>query len=246
MPPAISDDEDAKSDLLSDEEQLPPKKPATKESAAKPKPEPVNEDSDHDQVKDEADDDDDDEDNADEYVVEKILKHAFDNGKICLYEVKWMGYENPEDRTWEPEDNLSGAMDVLKAYWDKIGGKPEAKPKTPAKKGTKRKSLAQHTPDPDATSTTKKRGRKSIKTDDEPEDAKTAALPEGSWEDHVKQIEAVEKPDHGEFKGVLRFFLEWEDGHKTQHSSQLCRQKCPQKLLDYYESKLVFKTSDDE
>jgi hypothetical protein len=102
---AISDNEDARSDLLSDDEQLPPKKPATKNSAVKPKPE-LNEHPEDDQVKDEADDDDDDEDNVDEYVVEKILKHAFDNGKLCLYEVKWMGYENPEDRTWEPEENL--------------------------------------------------------------------------------------------------------------------------------------------
>jgi chromobox protein 1 len=34
------------------------------------------------------------------------LRHAFDNGKDCLYEVKWLGYENAEDRTWEPEANL--------------------------------------------------------------------------------------------------------------------------------------------
>jgi chromobox protein 1 len=125
-------------------------------------------------------------------------------------------------------------MDVLKAYWDKIGGKPQAKPKTPAKKGTKRKSLAQHTPEPDASSTTKKRGRKSIKTADEPADDKTPALPEGSWEDHVELVEAVEKPDHGEFKGGLMFFLRWQDGHKTQHTAQLCRQKCPQKVIYSY------------
>ncbi|CAD0115249.1 unnamed protein product, partial [Aureobasidium uvarum] len=138
---AITDDE--MSDPLSgdDEEVLPPKKPATKKSAAKSKAKPAPEEVEEDvngHVDPEGDDED--EDNADEYVVEKILKHAFDNGKDCLYEVKWLGYEDPDDRTWEPEDNLSGAMDVLKAYWNKIGGKPQAKPKTPAKKGTKRNS----------------------------------------------------------------------------------------------------------
>ncbi|KAH0291720.1 hypothetical protein M436DRAFT_80981 [Aureobasidium namibiae CBS 147.97] len=246
MPPAISDDEDERSDFLSDDETLPPKKPATKRVAAKPKPEPKKEyvDGESHNVK-EDDDDDDDEDDADEYVVEKILNHAWDNGKTCLYEVKWLGYEAAEDRTWEPEDNLrvvnttaSGAMDVLNAYWDKIGGKPQAKPKTPAKKGTKRKSLAQHTPEADATSTTKRRGRKSIKTADELEDEKTHALPEGSWEDHVEQIESVE-----ENAGGLLFFVKWVNGHRTQHSSQQCRQKCPQKLIDYYESKLYAKSS---
>jgi chromobox protein 1 len=106
---AISDDEDERSDAMSDEEHLPPKKPATKKAAVRPKPEPKEEadDRENDQVKNEADDDDDDEeDGADEYVVEKILKHAFDDGKDCLYEVKWLGYENAEDRTWEPEANL--------------------------------------------------------------------------------------------------------------------------------------------
>ncbi|KAG9996954.1 hypothetical protein KCU78_g17190, partial [Aureobasidium melanogenum] len=118
MPPAISDEE--MSDPLSaDEEVLPPKKPATKKPATKSDPKSTKEEIDQD-VKnghDEAEDDDDEEeDNADEYVVEKILNHAFDNGKDCLYEVKWLGYEAEEDRTWEPEDNLSGAMDVLRAY----------------------------------------------------------------------------------------------------------------------------------
>ena len=95
--------------LSADDEVLPPKKPATNKSAAKSnaksaKPEVEEEDVKNGDV--EAEDDDDDEDNADEYVVEKILNHAFDNGKDCLYEVKWLGYEAKEDRTWEPEDNL--------------------------------------------------------------------------------------------------------------------------------------------
>jgi len=86
--------------------------------------------------------------------------------------------------------------------------------------------LAQHTPEADATATTKRRGRKSIKAADEPEDEKTHALPEGSWEDHIEQIESVEENASG-----LLFFVKWVDGHRTQHSSQQCRQKCPQKVI---------------
>lgn len=125
----------------------------------------------------------------------------------------------------------SGAMDVLRAYWDKIGGKPQAKLKTPAKKGTKRKSMAQDTPEVPATST-KKRGRKTTKTADVDvaEDNKMSSLPEGSWEEHVQLIDAVEKPDEGENKGVLMIYLLWEDGSRTQHTAQQCRQKCPQKV----------------
>jgi chromobox protein 1 len=127
-------------------------------------------------------------------------------------------------------------MDVLKAYWDKIGGKPQAKPKTPAKKGTKRKSMAQITPEPDATSTTKRRERKSLKTADEPDQVKTPSLPEGSWEDHVQAIDVVEKPDSGVNRGVLMVYLLWEDDSRTQHTAQQCRQKCPQKVNLYLPS----------
>lgn len=96
--------------LSADEEVLPPKKPTTKKATTKSSAKSAKVEIDED-VKngDEAegdDDDEDEEDNADEYVVEKILNHAFDNGKDCLYEVKWLGYEALEDRTWEPEDNL--------------------------------------------------------------------------------------------------------------------------------------------
>ncbi|KAH0338383.1 hypothetical protein KCU81_g7645, partial [Aureobasidium melanogenum] len=247
MPPAISDDEMSEP-LSADDEVLPPKKPAANKSArssAKSAKEEIVQDE---HVKNgdvEAEDDDDEEEDTDEYVVEKILNHAFDNGKDCLYQVKWLGYELKEDLTWEPEDNLSGAMDVLRAYWDKIGGKPSAKPKTPAKKGTKRKSMAQDTPEVAATSTTKKRGRKSTKTVDADvaEDNNMSSLPEGSWEEHVQLIDAVEKPDEGEHKGVLMIYLLWENGSRTQHTAAQCRQKCPQKLLDYYESKLYGNSS---
>ncbi|KAH0138658.1 hypothetical protein KCU67_g15414, partial [Aureobasidium melanogenum] len=42
--------------------------------------------------------------------------------------------------------------------------------------------------------------------------------------------------------GVLMIYLLWENGSRTQHTAQQCRQKCPQKLLDYYESKLCGKS----
>ena len=39
------------------------------------------------------------------YVVEKILGHRFNRGTL-EFDVKWQGYENPKDRTWEPEENM--------------------------------------------------------------------------------------------------------------------------------------------
>lgn len=49
--------------------------------------------------------DDEDEEEEDEYAVEKILSHNFIKGKT-IYEIKWVGYEKVEDRTWEPIENL--------------------------------------------------------------------------------------------------------------------------------------------
>lgn len=40
------------------------------------------------------------------YVVEKILKHDWNDDGTLLFEVKWQGYEEASDRTWEPEENL--------------------------------------------------------------------------------------------------------------------------------------------
>ena len=54
-----------------------------------------------------AEDDDDDDDQAeDEFVVEKILSHSFEKDGTLKYHIKWLGYPNPQDQTWEPEENL--------------------------------------------------------------------------------------------------------------------------------------------
>lgn len=45
----------------------------------------------------------------DEFQVEKILNHKTHKGQI-LYRIKWLGYEDPTDETWEPEENLYVGM----------------------------------------------------------------------------------------------------------------------------------------
>jgi chromobox protein 1 len=44
---------------------------------------------------------------VEEYEVEAIVDHFIDKetGDI-FYDVKWVGYEEEGDRTWEPEDHL--------------------------------------------------------------------------------------------------------------------------------------------
>lgn len=88
-----------------------PKKPATKGKAKKEEVEVEEEDDPIEEVEntngaDADDDEDDDDEEGEEYVVETILNHAFEEDGVCKYEVKWLGYESAADRTWEPEVNL--------------------------------------------------------------------------------------------------------------------------------------------
>jgi hypothetical protein len=56
-------------------------------------------------AKSEDEDDDDEEAGDEEYNVEKILKHKSHKGQI-LYRIKWLGWDDEVDETWEPEENL--------------------------------------------------------------------------------------------------------------------------------------------
>uniref|UniRef100_A0AC34G4Z3 Chromo domain-containing protein n=1 Tax=Panagrolaimus sp. ES5 TaxID=591445 RepID=A0AC34G4Z3_9BILA len=47
----------------------------------------------------------DEQQNDDEYVVEKVLAEKVDGGKLKFL-VKWVGYEDEEDQTWEPLENF--------------------------------------------------------------------------------------------------------------------------------------------
>lgn len=81
---AMSDAEDSDLDMV---DEIPAKK--TKATA----------------VDDEEEDEDSDEEGEDEFQVEKILDHKTHKGSI-LYRIKWLGYEDSADETWEPIENL--------------------------------------------------------------------------------------------------------------------------------------------
>lgn len=145
--------------------------------------------------------------------------------------MKWQGYENPKDRTWEPEENMETAADVLKEYFEDIGGRPE-KPE----KGTKRKGRASTVKSETGTPASTKR----TKTKAEPAE-KAWSPPPGSWEHEVSHIDTVEQnidPKTG--KDARYAYLVWNNQKKTQHPLKHIYTKCPQKMLQYYESHLVF------
>lgn len=85
---AISDDES-----ISDGADVPESVPARASKAA-----PVEES--EDELADGSD-----EEGEDEYSVEEITEHKILKGKI-MYRVKWLGYDDEADMTWEPAENL--------------------------------------------------------------------------------------------------------------------------------------------
>ncbi|KUM61033.1 hypothetical protein ACN42_g6084 [Penicillium freii] len=200
---------------------------------------------------DEGDEDEDDEEEG-LYVVEDIVQHDWlDDGTLKLL-VKWKGYPKLEDHTWEEEEGLlEGARDIVTAYYKKIGGRPKKKAEEkPAagKPGRKRKSMgdskvAKTVPTPAATEAKRQRRKSAPK-----ETSKQASLsseengvqwlPKGkNWDKDVKEVDTIVR----EGDAGLMAWLEFNNGHKAKLSVQACYEKCPLKMLKFYESHLVFK-----
>ena len=172
--------------------------------------------------------------------------------RTCVYHYENSVYTRVEDANERYREN---AIDILEEYHNKIGGPPVYEP-APKKKGPKSgkrsASAAFATESPAVEPSAKKRGRKSINDANAAPNGTPQAkkLPEGSWENQGQRVGSIlEETDPekvGKIKGkgktaggpVLLGLLEWNDRAKTQHPLSVLRNKCPQKLLDYYEQHL--------
>jgi len=68
------------------------------------------------------------------YVVELIAQHRpSSHASSWEYEGKWDGWDE-KDNTWEPEDNMAKAEEMVEQYWKEMGGRPKEKRKMTRKK----------------------------------------------------------------------------------------------------------------
>jgi hypothetical protein len=142
-------------------------------------------------------------------------------------------------------------MDILKAYWETIGGKPV---RTDKKRGRLTAGGSKsETPDPKAKKaktekvekSVEKNGRKSNgKGKDPPKFDNEWEPPEpkkDSWEDLVLSIETIE---HDASNGKLFCYLKWtlENEDQTKRHSRClldtCAVACPQALIKFFTSHL--------
>ena len=85
-----------------------------------------------------------------------------------------------------------------------------------------------------SSSTPQANGKRSKRNGTHPEDtepplsakAVTWKPPPGSWEDHIANLDACEDED----SNSLMVYLTWKNGQKTQHTTSVIYQRCPQKV----------------
>ncbi|KAL8691983.1 MAG: hypothetical protein Q9224_004055 [Gallowayella concinna] len=233
MPPPLPAESDAES--VADE--LPQSKPESVEA-------PLNEDLPDAPPAAEGEEEEDDDDE------EETL-----SGEV-RYEVKWHGYEAKKDRTWETEENLEGARDILEAYWTKIGGKPLPMALQPKSTGKKRGRQSTGTIQPSKKA--KKAGRKSASAAQDDDD-NTPEPPVGyvdvnpdiwkppppndnAWDPLIMNVDTIEKDDKGELWAYLVWNEKNNDDRFNRSKAKLatCNKACPQKMLRFYEKHVVF------
>ncbi|EIT73314.1 hypothetical protein BDV35DRAFT_276231 [Aspergillus flavus] len=170
------------------------------------------------------------------YVVEKILGHDFAKNGTLLLQVKWKGYDDPADETMEPEENLlEGAKDLVEEYYRAQGGRPE-KPQR-----GKRKSMTgpkQTTEKSEPKRRRKSRAEAATETPDEDDDLPNWVPRSKNWENEVQSVDTILRDAE---TSTLIAYLHWKNGKKSKVSLETCYEKCPRKMLKFYEEHLVFK-----
>ncbi|KAG7006244.1 hypothetical protein G7Y79_00015g038340 [Physcia stellaris] len=265
MPPAIPTESDAESVA---EGQITPKaEPSAKQAKTELKDTVMKE---AEAQKAEPEGEEEEESGDDEgYEPEAILGHRADFDQepgissTVRYLTKWVGYENVRDQTWEPEENYTNSRDLLEAYWETIGGRPEGAEAKGKKGGKGRASLSKKRSKADLQESEspapkkQKRGRKSIAQEedenpDTPEfrgyvdsghdDWKPPKPKAGEWDKVLQKVDTIEQDDANERWAYLCWNDKNSDGRFYRSKAKLptVYTAAPQAMLRFYEQHLVF------
>jgi chromobox protein 1 len=118
-----------------------------------------------------------------------------------------------------------GAQVILETYYDSIGGRDFImRGGGKAKRG--RPSQGKSTPPAKRAKAERATGATTAAKADKP-----YVYPSGSWEEHVRNVETLERTNEGDY-----IFLAWNDGHMSKHPKAMVYKRCPQKMLQFYEA----------
>lgn len=140
----------------------------------------------------------------------------------------------------------SGSRDILAAYHHQIGGapQPDAEDKGStlkgkhSKKSLRQDSMASATEDSPAPPTKRQKRQKEDEVAHSDEDDNmfgTWTPTSSSWEKAIREIQTVERDEKS---GDLYILMIFKNGRKSRVKNNLVRNKCPQRLLDFYEAHL--------
>ncbi|GAB1518131.1 chromo shadow domain protein [Rhizoctonia solani] len=199
------------------------------------------------------------------YEVEAILdaKWQYNKRGKWSYFVRWKGY-GPEDDLWIDEEDAGGAEDLVKEYHEannlprdgkgKKGPVKKGRPSATAQKKRKASVEEMDVDEEEAPKKQTKRGRPSKnkepepKSDEEEEEPEFASMDDymkkAKWNDLIKEIETVENT--GEADGELVALVTRADGQKARVITTVLAERCPQKLIAFYETHLKWRPTEEE
>lgn len=117
------------------------------------------------------------------------------------------------------------AEDILNEYLESIGGREAIFDETAKASRGKKRARGGAAAASSASTGGTKRTKRGHPADSEAPASKKWSPPAGSWEDDVKSIDTCE-----EIQNKLMVFLDWKNGQKTKHPTEVIYKKCPQKV----------------
>eukprot|EP01126_Amoeba_proteus_P033264 TRINITY_DN3262_c0_g1_i32.p1 TRINITY_DN3262_c0_g1~~TRINITY_DN3262_c0_g1_i32.p1 ORF type:complete len:178 (-),score=41.36 TRINITY_DN3262_c0_g1_i32:193-726(-) len=149
---------------------------------------------------------------AEEYIVEAIVAKRKHNGQI-EYQLKWKGYPSSQN-TWETVDKLDGCRALVEKFEEKQK-KKNGTIKSGSKTKTKRRQVV------------------------EQEILRHAEDVDGIGFDHGDEI--LEIIGARKSEGEIQFYVHWKDKNVcTYVPASDCNVRVPQKVIEFYEKRLVF------